>query len=410
MDGELMMARSIKARRKKVCDKAKSARKKRENFGRFSAMSPNPMQMKTSIQYGPVKEIEYDYEGKVYKDYVGTEASALLDPSDPVQGTGVGFKSGIYEAYDLVQGHLLNADLGGRAVNANLFPLAHGANMNHGGIEGEVKHMYQRLNSGDSIYYKVKGEITKAHFTGPDDFIKNSRILCSIGISKANHYYLLADELPVSNDTEFQVPWAVEREKRKIDSEPDVHVGDTQIVYEKLVDITYCLAGRKYPGTVGGGVEAYLSPRFPVWGTGVGSKSGIYRTYDLVQGHLLNADLGGRAIAQNLFPVSEELNRHHAGVEAQVKRMYTDFFKPYQKFGYTYYYGPYLFYRVKPRLKKTYFVSAKDFLQNTSICCWFDMPDKRRIFIEFTNPPNPPSQQIPGTVGWEPGGRGGADI
>ena len=99
------------------------------------------MQMKTSIQYGPVKEIEYDYEGKVYKDYVGTEASALLDPSDPVQGTGVGFKSGIYEAYDLVQGHLLNADLGGRAVNANLFPLAHGANMNHGGIEGEVKHM-----------------------------------------------------------------------------------------------------------------------------------------------------------------------------------------------------------------------------------------------------------------------------
>lgn len=46
MDGELMMARSIKARRKNVCDKAKSAKKKRENFGRFSAMPPNPMQMK----------------------------------------------------------------------------------------------------------------------------------------------------------------------------------------------------------------------------------------------------------------------------------------------------------------------------------------------------------------------------
>lgn len=42
--------------------------------------------------------------------------------------------------------------------------------------------------------------------------------------------------------------------------------------------------------------------------------------YKLAQGHMLNADLGGRALKQNLFPISDKLNMDHAGIENEVKR------------------------------------------------------------------------------------------
>lgn len=337
---------------------------------------------------------------------MGTKVSAVLNPRDPVPGTAVGTRNGIYQAYDLVQGHLLNVDMGGRAINPNLFPLTRRANMNHGGIEGEVKHMYRRLDDGDTIYYEVKGEMTKTHFKDREDFIKNSRILCTIGISNANYYELLVSELPVSNNTEYHVSWAERNEERENVPWPDYSAGDTRIVYMNPVNIKFHSFNRLCYDVVSGGVEAHLSLFFPVRGTGVGSKSGIYRLYHLVQGHMLNADLGGRAIAQNLFPVSKELNRHHAGVEAQVKRLYTDFLESCEKDGNTSYNGTYIYYCVKPYLNKEEFISAEDFLQNTSIFCCFGMSNGEKKSIKLTNPVNLPGWQIPGIIGREFGGRG----
>lgn len=74
---------------------------------------------------------------------VGKKMEAWLDPHDPVQGESANINAdqtdmmdairthyGIYGG-DLVKGHLLNDNLGGKALNNNLFPITRAANKQH---------------------------------------------------------------------------------------------------------------------------------------------------------------------------------------------------------------------------------------------------------------------------------------
>jgi len=85
---------------------------------------------------------------------------------------------------------------------------------------------------------------------------------------------------------------------------------------------------------VGLHTTAFLDPEDPVRGSRTGGAAGIYggagsgnyrvqnSGRNLTQGHLLNANLGGKAQAYNLFPITAEMNRAHSSqVEEVVKSM-----------------------------------------------------------------------------------------
>jgi hypothetical protein len=74
---------------------------------------------------------------------VGKKMEALLDPADPVRGESANInadqtpmmdalrKHYVINGGDLVKGHLLNDNLGGKALNNNLFPITRAANKQH---------------------------------------------------------------------------------------------------------------------------------------------------------------------------------------------------------------------------------------------------------------------------------------
>lgn len=74
---------------------------------------------------------------------VGKKMHALLDPADPVQGESANINADqspmmdalrahyVINGGDLVKGHLLNDNLGGKALNNNLFPITRAANKLH---------------------------------------------------------------------------------------------------------------------------------------------------------------------------------------------------------------------------------------------------------------------------------------
>lgn len=67
--------------------------------------------------------------------------------------------------------------------------------------------------------------------------------------------------------------------------------------------------------TVGVEMEAYLDPADAKTGSRTAAGVGIYANGNypnIVQGHLLNANLGGQAISENLFPITSEMNRAHS--------------------------------------------------------------------------------------------------
>ena len=83
-------------------------------------------------------EIEYN-TGEFLGSQTGSNMHALLDPDDPVNGSEpgtnvqkelmLGLKTQGYKA--MVRGHLLNAELGGLGIAANLFPITSQANSKH---------------------------------------------------------------------------------------------------------------------------------------------------------------------------------------------------------------------------------------------------------------------------------------
>lgn len=78
-----------------------------------------------------------------HKTIVGKKMEAWLDPNDPVQGESANINADqtpmmdalrahyVINGGDLVKGHLLNDNLGGKALNNNLFPITRAANKLH---------------------------------------------------------------------------------------------------------------------------------------------------------------------------------------------------------------------------------------------------------------------------------------
>lgn len=110
------------------------------------------VQAVTEIRY---QAGEIDVDGK--KVVVGREMNAKLDVNNPVVGTATGtqwlWTRGLrnkYRSAGVVRGHLLNHDLGGSGVPANLFPISTKANSEHSSkAEQKVKKL---LNQAATEY------------------------------------------------------------------------------------------------------------------------------------------------------------------------------------------------------------------------------------------------------------------
>lgn len=112
-------------------------------------------------------------------------------------------------------------------------------------------------------------------------------------------------------------------------------------VIQRVTEINYTSRNVNWQSNWAGGLqnqnmgvntEAYLDPVDPKTGSRTSPGGGIYATgfynainngHHLTQGHLLNANLGGQAIPENLFPITADMNRAHSSqVEEQVKSQF----------------------------------------------------------------------------------------
>lgn len=120
-----------------------------------------PIQMKSKVQttgqtftWGPHKTI------------VGSHMKAWLDPNQPLKGESANINTDqnammnalrahyVINGGDLVKGHLLNDNLGGKALNNNLFPITRAANKQHL-VTTENYAKAQLWTHGTPIWYTV---------------------------------------------------------------------------------------------------------------------------------------------------------------------------------------------------------------------------------------------------------------
>ena len=102
----------------------------------------------------------------------GKRMNAFLDPQDPVKGSATnqtvqkGLMNKLRPKY--LKGHLLNHDLGGLAIAANLFPITYEMNSQHSNMAEEpVKHS---LYAGNPVYYTVETTNQTTYFNSIDEF------------------------------------------------------------------------------------------------------------------------------------------------------------------------------------------------------------------------------------------------
>ncbi|HEX2580464.1 MAG TPA: DUF4157 domain-containing protein [Dongiaceae bacterium] len=124
-----------------------------------SSANPPIIQLQTSIAH-----ISQEYYVPETKEIVGKEMHAELDPAEPKKGSATSANSStqkglmkaiekIYPNANAKKGHLLNHDLGGHAIAANLFPITGQANALHSNnVEEPIK---QALYNGYGVEYKV---------------------------------------------------------------------------------------------------------------------------------------------------------------------------------------------------------------------------------------------------------------
>jgi hypothetical protein len=121
-----------------------------------------PLQLKTETKYDGQ---QYTYNGKSIT--VGKKMESWSDPNDLVQGQAAGINksqdemmAAIREKYaidggDVVKGHLLNDNLGGKAIGENLYPITRAANKDHlTHVENYVKKYV--WEDKKPIYYSVE--------------------------------------------------------------------------------------------------------------------------------------------------------------------------------------------------------------------------------------------------------------
>ena len=114
---------------------------------------------RTEIHYqgAPLKWAADDVTPHTQNQQVGIYSTAFLDPEDPVAGYEAGGSpGGVYSSPDykalnhnisLVQGHLLNANLGGKSLPTNLFPITTAMNHAHSArVEEPAKDMLLKIH------------------------------------------------------------------------------------------------------------------------------------------------------------------------------------------------------------------------------------------------------------------------
>ncbi|MFN6570944.1 DUF4157 domain-containing protein [Dendronalium sp. ChiSLP03b] len=154
-------------------------------------VSKDVIQKRTRIEYDPPQNFSYHdpaaglagvghFPAINAQTPVGRSVHAELDLNDPVQGSGVGglipaalmaSLSANYPGINWVQGHLLNANLGGLGIASNLAPITHDANMHQlWVVEQPVKRLlynqpggnYQLANAGYVEYNIVAQPLNPA--------------------------------------------------------------------------------------------------------------------------------------------------------------------------------------------------------------------------------------------------------
>ncbi|QIR41267.1 DUF4157 domain-containing protein [Tolypothrix sp. PCC 7910] len=142
-----------------------------------TAVSKSVIQKRTHIEYDTPQNFGYHdpaagpagvghFPAINAQAQVGRSVHAELDLNDPIQGSGVGglipaalmaSLGANYPGINWVQGHLLNANLGGLGITSNLAPITHDANMEQlWVVEQRVKRLlynqpggnYQLANAG----------------------------------------------------------------------------------------------------------------------------------------------------------------------------------------------------------------------------------------------------------------------
>jgi hypothetical protein len=147
------------------------------NARNLTINSNQPIQLKTQVFTQQDQTYNYDI-GTVN---VGSVMEVGLDPSDMKQGQSANINIGQNEmmdairAYwhinggDVVKGHLLNDNLGGLALNNNLYPITRAANADHlNYVENAAKDFI--WNKTKPIYYKVEVDANPHIFSGKADF------------------------------------------------------------------------------------------------------------------------------------------------------------------------------------------------------------------------------------------------
>ncbi|MEM9823576.1 MAG: hypothetical protein AAF985_21000 [Bacteroidota bacterium] len=94
----------------------------------------------------------------------------------------------------------------------------------------------------------------------------------------------------------------------------------TEIIH-KTADFTYNNDDGNVTEQVGAKMEAYLDPTDPVVGSGTDTSTGgpqldllhSINAINMVRGHLLNHDLGGFGVSENLYPINKGANSKHKG-------------------------------------------------------------------------------------------------
>ncbi len=132
------------------------------------AMQLKPVQMKSKVT-NTGQNLAWGKNQK-YSTIVGKKMEAYLDPDDKLQGESAGVNKDQDEmmwwikshhgikATDAVKGHLLNDNVGGKALNVNLFPITKAANAVHlRTAENYVKNTLWDEQQG--VYYRVDASI-----------------------------------------------------------------------------------------------------------------------------------------------------------------------------------------------------------------------------------------------------------
>ncbi|XOV66370.1 MAG: DNA/RNA non-specific endonuclease [Fluviicola sp.] len=127
-------------------------------------------QLQTSMDAVRTKNYKYDSDTK--SETAGKHAEAYLDPSSPAMGTSpsssalkgvMGDLKSLGYQY-MKKGHLINEQVGGPGVAANLFPITTSANDKHKRyVENYVK---RAMTYNMPVYYSV--EVTEADYSTSD--------------------------------------------------------------------------------------------------------------------------------------------------------------------------------------------------------------------------------------------------